>query len=88
MTRAGGRRHALVGLAGLLALVSPSSADPPKPLVIVVDSGSLYDYLADAFQTHGLPVFRSADIAVSVLGKYIQNSLRNRTAAKAGRLPL
>ena len=35
MTRAGGRRHALVGLAGLLALVSPSSADPPKPLVIV-----------------------------------------------------
>ncbi|OGR19139.1 MAG: CoA-binding protein [Desulfobacterales bacterium GWB2_56_26] len=59
----------------------------PKPLVVVVDSGSLYDYLADAFQTHGLPVFRSADIAVSVLGKYIQNSLRNRTAAKAGRLP-
>lgn len=59
----------------------------PKPLVIVVDSGTLYDYLADAFQTHGLPVFRSADIAVSVLGKYIQNSLKNRAAAKTGSLP-
>ncbi len=44
-----------------------------KPLVIVVDSGSLYDPMADEFQANGLPVFRSADIAVGVLGKYIRN---------------
>lgn len=56
----------------------------PKPLVIVVDSGSLYDYLADGFQAHGLPVFRSADIGVSVLGKYIQNRLQNRPAPSPG----
>ncbi|KJR96933.1 MAG: CoA-binding protein [Desulfobulbaceae bacterium BRH_c16a] len=56
------------------------SEGSPKPLVIVVDSGTLYDYLADTFQDHGLPVFRSADIAVSVLGKYIQNRLKNRPA--------
>ncbi|MFH0781950.1 MAG: acetate--CoA ligase family protein [Pseudomonadota bacterium] len=49
-----------------------------KPLVIVVDSGTLYDYMADAFQAGGLPVFRSADIAVGVLGKYINNRLAYR----------
>ncbi|MBU1565172.1 MAG: acetate--CoA ligase family protein [Proteobacteria bacterium] len=47
-----------------------------KPLVIVVDSGTLYDYLAEDFQANGLPVFRSADIAVGVLGKYIHNRLK------------
>jgi acyl-CoA synthetase (NDP forming) len=47
-----------------------------KPLVMVVDSGPLYDYMADAFEKSGLPVFRSADQAVWVLGKYIQGRLR------------
>ncbi len=47
-----------------------------KPLVMVVDSGTLYDYMADAFQQQGLPVFRSADQAVLVLGKYLQGRLR------------
>lgn len=49
-----------------------------KPLILVVDSGTLYDYIADAFQANGLPVFRSADIAVGVLGKYIHNRLTYR----------
>lgn len=55
----------------------------PRPLVIVVDSGPLYDYIADGFQTRGLPVFRSADIGVGVLGKYIQNRLKNRLIPNA-----
>lgn len=49
-----------------------------KPLIVVVDSGPLYDYLADAFQNQGLPVFRSADLAVTVLGKYVGNRLQFR----------
>jgi acyl-CoA synthetase (NDP forming) len=65
-----------------IARLSDTSA---KPLIIVVDSGSLYDYLADGFQTHGLPVFRSADIGVSVLGKYIQSRLKNRPTANSDR---
>lgn len=52
-----------------------------KPLLIVVDSGALYDYLADGFQTQGLPVFRSADLAVTVLGKYVRNRLQFRVTA-------
>lgn len=54
----------------------------PKPLVIVVDSGTLYDILAQGFQDNGLPVFRSADIAVGVLGKYIHNRLKYRPGPK------
>ncbi len=50
-----------------------------KPLVMVVDSGPLYDPMAEAFQQHGLPVFRSADQAVLVLGKYIRGRLRAQT---------
>jgi acyl-CoA synthetase (NDP forming) len=56
--------------------ISRLAAQFDKPLVIVVDSGSLYDPLAEAFQEGGLPVFRSADQAVWVLGKYIQGRLR------------
>ncbi len=55
-----------------------------KPLVIVVDSGKLYDPMADAFQNDGLPVFRSADIAVRVLGKYIQNRIQNNRLISTG----
>jgi acyl-CoA synthetase (NDP forming) len=58
--------------------ISSLNAVSPKPLIIVVDSGRLYDPMADGFQDHGLPVFRSADIAVSVLGKYIHNRLQNK----------
>lgn len=57
--------------------IAALNAVSPKPLIIVVDSGKLYDPMADGFQNHGLPVFRSADIAVSVLGKYIHNRLQN-----------
>jgi hypothetical protein len=57
--------------------ISALNATSPKPLIIVVDSGKLYDPMADSFQKHGLPVFRSADIAVGVLGKYIHNRIQN-----------
>ncbi len=46
-----------------------------KPLVMVVDSGSLYDHMATGLEESGLPVFRSADQAVRVLGKYVQTRL-------------
>jgi len=59
-----------------------------KPLVIVIDSGPLYDNLADEFQRKGLAVFRSADIAVSVLGKYIQNRLKNIDTTKKQQIPI
>lgn len=46
-----------------------------KPLIMVVDSGPLYDHMANGLEDHGLPVFRSADQAIRVAGKYVQNRL-------------
>jgi len=60
----------------LIEQIAGLNGTSSKPLVIVVDSGSLYDSLADGFQNNGLPVFRSADIAVTVLRKYMQSRLK------------
>ncbi|MBU0754514.1 MAG: acetate--CoA ligase family protein [Planctomycetes bacterium] len=46
-----------------------------KPIVTVVDSGELYDPLAQTMESGGLVVFRSADRAVWTLGKYIEGRL-------------
>ena len=46
-------------------------ANVNKPLVVVIDSGSIYDALADEIRHHGLAVFRSADQAVRSLGTYL-----------------
>jgi acyl-CoA synthetase (NDP forming) len=56
--------------------IATLNAASSKPLIIVVDSGKLYDPMAEGFQNHGIPIFRSADIAVNVLGKYIHNRLQ------------
>jgi acyl-CoA synthetase (NDP forming) len=47
------------------------AAASDKPLVAVIDSGTLFDPLADALQTGGLPVFRSADRAVRALCRWV-----------------
>jgi acyl-CoA synthetase (NDP forming) len=46
-----------------------------KPVVAVVDSGKLYDPLAETLEGAGLPIFRSADRAVWTLGKFIEGRL-------------
>ncbi len=61
------------GIVGRLATLS---ADYNKPLVVVIDSGAFFDYLAEAFQQSGVPVFRSADRAMRTLGRYVQGRLR------------
>ncbi|MFH2000303.1 MAG: acetate--CoA ligase family protein [Planctomycetota bacterium] len=51
------------------------AAEYDKPVIAVVDSGELYDPLAQAMEAEGLPVFRSADRAVWTLGKYIEGRM-------------
>jgi len=67
--------------SSIVARITALGRTSEKPLVVVVDSGPLYDFLAEDFQTQGLPVFRSADIAVGVLGKYMHNRLTFHPAA-------
>jgi len=63
--------------------ISRLAAECSKPVIVVVDSGDLYDPLAVALQSEGVAVFRSADQAVYLLGKYIRGRLK---AAKIAQL--
>jgi acyl-CoA synthetase (NDP forming) len=56
-----------------------------KPLIAVIDSGSLYDPLARALREGGVPVFRSADQAIRSLGRYLCHRVERRPkGARAG----
>jgi acyl-CoA synthetase (NDP forming) len=57
-------------------LINAHRAEIRKPLAVVIDSGSLYDPMAEMFMEAGIPVFRSADEAVKVLGKWVGAKLR------------
>ncbi len=50
-----------------------------KPIIVVLDSGRLFDTMAESFESEGLPVFRSADICITALGKYVHTRLANQT---------
>ncbi|NOZ78220.1 MAG: CoA-binding protein [Acidobacteria bacterium] len=61
-------------IAGRLAA---TAAAHEKPVVAVVDSGVLFDPLADALARGGLPVFRAADRAVRSLCRWTAIKIRN-----------
>ena len=46
------------------------AAASPKPVVIVVDGGGLYDPMVAAIEAQGVPVFRTADRALRLLDIY------------------
>ena len=63
--------------AGSIAQRLPrAAAESDKPVVAVIDAGSLFDPLADELRAQGLPVFRSADRAVRSLCKWIDLKTR------------
>ena len=49
-----------------------------KPFVIVLDGGRLYDPMTEYLQRGGVPVFRSADHAIRMLGRYVAVRLGGR----------
>jgi len=58
--------------AASIARVLPQvAAAQAKPVVAVVDAGTLYDPFAAQLEAGGLPVFRCADRAVRALGKLV-----------------
>ncbi len=61
------------GIARRLARLREESA---KPWVAVVDAARLYDPFADALEAAHIPVFRSADRALRLFGRYCVQSVR------------
>lgn len=47
-----------------------------KPLIAVIDSGPLFDPLADAIESEGVPTFRSADLALKIVGRWTASKLK------------
>ena len=51
--------------------------DKDKPIIGIVDGGSLYDPMIEMLKDRGVCTFRSCDQGVKVLGKYIQARLNS-----------
>lgn len=51
--------------------LSHAASASDKPLVVVIDAGTLYEPFAETLKNAGLPVFRAADRAVRALCKWI-----------------
>ncbi len=73
-----------IGQPGSLAERLPKLfAAADKPVIASIDSGPLYDPLVRSLRAAGVPVFRSADDAVRVLGRYLSYRLRGQATAVA-----
>ncbi len=70
-------RESVDDAASIARRLPAIAAKHETPLVAVVDSGHLFDPMAEVLESGGLPVFRSADRAVRVLCKWIDIKLRN-----------
>jgi acyl-CoA synthetase (NDP forming) len=46
-----------------------------KPIITVVDGGTIYDPLAEALERGDIPVFRTADRAMTAIAKYIEGQI-------------
>ncbi len=66
-----GHRESILDPSSIANLLPQVAAASDKPLVAVVDSGVLFDALANTLQSGGLPVFRSADRAVRALARWV-----------------
>jgi acyl-CoA synthetase (NDP forming) len=71
-----GHVESILDPGSIARLLPQIAAGFDTPLVAVVDAGTLFDPMADALQTGGLPVFRSADRAVRALCRWVDVKTR------------
>ncbi|MFC1557442.1 acetate--CoA ligase family protein [candidate division KSB1 bacterium] len=53
-----------------------------KPFVVCIESGRLYEPVADYLEEHTIPVFRSVVTAARMLGRFMQYRLRNQAKVR------
>jgi acyl-CoA synthetase (NDP forming) len=66
-----GHRESIDDPGSIAQLLPQIAAVSSKPLVAIVDSGDLFDPLAETLLAGNLPVFRSADRAVRALARWV-----------------
>jgi acyl-CoA synthetase (NDP forming) len=72
-----GHRESILDPGSIAQLLPASAKASEKPVVAVIDSGTLFDPLATALRAGGLPVFRSADRAVRALCRWVDVKSKN-----------
>ena len=75
---AGSHREDIAGPDSLPSRLLRVIAASPKPAVVVVDSGDLYQPLRRCFEEAGVPVFRKIDRAARALAAYCRGREGNR----------
>jgi hypothetical protein len=71
-------QESITSPASIASTLPRLAGSQEKPVIVVVDSGTWFDPLAERLEAGGLPVFRSADRAVRVVCRYIDTTLRNQ----------
>ena len=71
LARGEGHREDVEGENGLATRLAAVFRATSKPAVFSVDSGALYDPLAQALRRAGLPTFRRVDRATRALARFI-----------------
>ena len=71
LPRGEGHQESILDAESIAQRLPRAAAASDKPVVVVIDAGTLYDPLAETLKDAGLPVFRSADRAVRALCKWI-----------------
>jgi acyl-CoA synthetase (NDP forming) len=69
--------------SSLLTVLPKKFVACDKPMVVVVDSGPMYEPFCRALRAQGLPVFNSADQAVRSLGRYLNHRAAKRPGVVA-----
>lgn len=72
-----GHREDVTAPDGIVARLAALSRDEGKPWIAVVDAGDLYDEMARALLTAGIPTFRSADRALRLFDVFCAERMRH-----------
>ena len=71
-----GHRENFTAAGGVVGRLAALRRDGGKPWIAVVDAGTLYDEMARALLTAGIPTFRSADRALRLFNVFCAERMR------------
>lgn len=72
-----GSRESVLNPGSICQILPQVAREKGKPVVVVIDSGDLFDPMEDALEAAGLPVFRSADRAMRALCRWMELKVKS-----------
>ncbi len=71
-----GARESVLNPTSVCQLLPQIAREKGKPVIVVIDSGEIFDPMESALEEAGLPVFRSADRAMRALCRWMEIKIR------------